>query len=998
MQQNTEIKHQHTSLLKAYPFLPTQARARMQKWVDETYGSDHDVTQLYLVRYGKDPHGHPSGNNPALDQEGAPAVTIPLWEVLQNNMPNSSLIGNDYSANRREYKIIDASDRGKKYDDAKSVLDPEKLYQTKGNVNFKVDLAKDIDQFYDVHKVDAPEWAKQRALTQLEVQHRTGQLSEDRYKGLKTVLETGKGGKIYTLSMGDNTTGGSGRFAFDFTLAGGMRIELDSGENFTYLPKEKQPYQAFDNALDAIESVRKHGRSRQEAREFVSKYRSLLGDPSMENPLAIKDMQNATPDAVFRRSHGNYLQLMHGKERDITHDPFGELTKASHDNDSQDAWDGIKSNTDISRATFEKWGGAGLLILSTLPIGLEGVGAVGQGVRNTLGRLAGEGSEEVAGAAETAATAAGRGGAEGVAEGAASEASKGAAMATGDGNLGVIDELEHINHPPSGVAPSNLSSLKAEVDPGKLALNKERGVYQLPGATTLGGDDREFVIHEKAAYQLAPGQGENRIIVDPRWPNHVTGGVPVKLDGKGGVEQFLQGSPGLKGGADDPPQPSTSSQARPSTSSNQGAQTLTQRDMESARNYRAEDGSRPYATGPNGTVSHWDLERFRQYWKDETYAWYFAGEDGSHPFRLASGRGDGAAYQRYMNNEARARTIMDEHSRPRFVKDNGSVDMDAYRDNEMKLQASNYWDYWGRRVYSAEFNGGMVNVDDYKARMNKFQQARKFTNEQGEQPFIKSNGDTDDARYRKTSAKELESIQRNTGNIRVEQPQAAASSEPAYMQDARKVLDDKGNPRFVRHDNSVDMRAYGQYRWDERYIFNDNYVRGNQKFMRGREPDVDGYREYKANETRARNFTDGLGERPFRRADNSGDVNRYLRFMGQHDQQFLKEQAALNYTEDGISYPFDRGGVPDTQGYEERMALETEARLYTDINGEHRFDRGSTVDIAGYQYYRDAEIEGRNLYGDGEDNPFILQDDIGSMDVDAYIAHRESSGNASKQP
>lgn len=408
--------------------------------------------------------------------------------------------------------------------------------------------------------------------------------------------------------------------------------------------------------------------------------------------------------------------------------------------------------------------------------------------------------------------------------------------------------------------------------------------------------------------------------------------------------------------------------------------------MQSARNYRAEDGSHPYATGPNGTVSDLDLKAFKQYWHDETQARYFTTREGNHPFRLANGRGNVDEYRNYMNNEDRARTIMGEDGRPRFVRGDNTVDIDAYQANEMELQADNYRDTFGFRPYAAAVNGGKLNERAYRGRMTQFQMARRYTNEQGKQPYIRPDGSTDYTSFTKFRARDNASTQPGTGNVRVAQPQATALSEPAYMQDARKVLGNDGRPRFVRpENNSVDMRAYGQYRWDERYIFNDAYVTGNQRFMRNGHPNVDGYRQYKAYETRARNFTDGLGERPFRRADNSGDVDAYLQFVAQHDEQYLKEQAALNYTEDGITYPYDRGGVPDTLGYEKRMELETEARLYTDFNGEHRFDHGSTVDIAGYENYRDTEIVGRILLGDGEENPFILQDGIGSMDVDAYL-------------
>jgi Leucine-rich repeat (LRR) protein len=521
IQQNQSTKAQQMSLLKAYPSLPKEAIARMQQWVDDTYGSGHDVTKLYLVRYGKDPHGHPSHteHNPALDREGAPAETIPLWKVLQDNMANGSLFGNDYNADRQEYKIVDASDVGKKYSDARGVLDPEKLYDTRGKVNFKVEHGKAVDRYYREHHDDIAEWAKQRALMQLDVQHATGNLDDSDYTSLKNVLERGEGGKIYTLSLGDNTIGGSGRFAADYTLAGGLRIELPSGRNFTYLPKEEQPYRPFDNDLDAIASIRDNGKDPKKPREFVEKYRSLLGDPAVENPLAVKDMQEATVEGVFRRSHGNFKQLLHGNERDITHDPFGELTAASHANDSQDAWDGIQSDTDIRRATVGKWGNTGLEILATLPVGAEGIGAVVKGGRAALGELAAGEAEDIVASAAPAGAAAGRGTAKTVAED--------VAEGSGNGNLGAIDELNNANRP--SIPSSNLPP-KAHVDPNALELLQDKAVYRDKQGDNFVriGDDFYQVKYDK--------QLRGWIAVDPSRPNDFTRGVPVKLDGKGGAE------------------------------------------------------------------------------------------------------------------------------------------------------------------------------------------------------------------------------------------------------------------------------------------------------------------------------------------------------------------------------------------------------------------------------------------------------------------------------
>ncbi|WP_188793651.1 hypothetical protein [Dyella nitratireducens] len=106
------------------------------------------------------------------------------------------------------------------------------------------------------------------------------------------------------------------------------------------------------------------------------------------------------------------------------------------------------------------------------------------------------------------------------------------------GKPGAVNELN---------IPKRVLELKADVDPRQLELDKGRGLYR------HRVDHDDYVRIGENDYYRVKKEGNGYVIVNPRNPHTVTGGVPIKLDGKGGVEQFLEGSPGLKGGADDPP-------------------------------------------------------------------------------------------------------------------------------------------------------------------------------------------------------------------------------------------------------------------------------------------------------------------------------------------------------------------------------------------------------------------------------------------------------------
>jgi hypothetical protein len=903
IQQGTSIDAQKNTLLKTYPSVSKQALARMQAWVDETYGPGHDASTLYLVRYGKDPHGHPShtNSNPKLDQEGVAAETTPLWQVLQNNMSNGSLFGNDYSANRDQYKIVDASDINKNYNDANGLLDPEKLYNARDKVDFKSEQTASVDTYYGNHHQDVAQWAKQRALTQLEVQHATGGVSDADYTSIKNLLETGKGGKVFTLATGQ------------YVLAGGLRIQLDSGRNFTYLPKEDYPYQPFANSWDATASIRKYGDDPKQATDFVGKYRSLLGDPNLENTNAVQDLQDGSTSKLNKlpanMTSEEVYKAHHGREYDITRDPFGELATASHRNDKQDVQDGVKSNADIRDATLKKWGNIALEVAMDVAPVLPG-GELGEG-----GEAAAEGSELVGNGikdGEEASVAAQAGARDGVAEGSAGGVSKAGVKGTGDGNLGAIDELKN-TMPMSDQLSARLAPLKADVDPQKLVLNKELGLYQDRSAGTLEGDDRTFVLDGKNYYQVKE-QDNHHVIVNPRHPNMVTGGVPVKLNGKGGVKAFLADTPGIKGGGD--------------------SAVLQARDRNSARLFINAEGDHPFVRR-DGSV---DVLGYRRYWKDESYARNFMDEQGHHPFRSTEGKGNVDSYRRFMDDEAAARNVTDALGNHPFVRPDGSVNMAAYQDHQIEKAARNYQKGTGK--YPFRQADGSTNVAGYNKKMTSEALKRRYTNAQGKQPFIMSTGDTNSLAYDNYIWRERE---------------------------ASQFKDPFGNRPFVGVDGSVDVDRYTRYKpyrteQDQRLISE----------IRGHAPpgNVDwiAYKQHRSWEIAARRFTDVDGNHPFLRPDGGADVDGYRRMTFPDDpyspviQQHVMEDAARYYRNADGSHPYvhrftnpqgQEEEFVDVDAYQQDLNWETAADLHIDEHGNHPFRQpDGTVDVAGYKNFR----------------------------------------------
>lgn len=912
IQQGTSTDAQKNTLLKTYPSVSKQALTRMQAWVDETYGPGHDASKLYLVRYGKDPHGHPShtNSNPKLDQEGVAAETTPLWQVLQNNMSNGSLFGNDYSANRDQYKIVDASDINKNYNDANGLLDPEKLYNARDEVDFKSEQTASVDTYYGNHHQDVAQWAKQRALTQLEVQHATGGVSDADYTGIKNLLETGKGGKVFTLATGQ------------YVLAGGLRIQLDSGRNFTYLPKEDYPYQPFANSWDATASIRKYGDDPKQATDFVGKYRSLLGDPNLENTNAVQDLQDGSTSKLNKlpanMTSEEVYKAHHGREYDITRDPFGELATASHRNDKQDVQDGVKSNADIRDATLKKWGNIALEVAMDVAPVLPG-GELGE-----WGEAAAEGSELVGNGikdGEEASIAAQAGARDGVAEGSAGGVSKAGVKGTGDGNLGAIDELKN-TMPMSDQLSARLAPLKADVDPQKLVLNKELGLYQDRSAGTLEGDDRTFVLDGKNYYQVKE-QDNHHVIVNPRHPNMTTGGVPVKLDGKGGVEAFLDDTPGIKGGGD-PSEPSTSASDK---------ERVKARDRNSARHFVNAERLHPFVLS-DGSVN---LGGYLKYWKDESYARNFTDEQGHQSFLLANGRGNVDGYRDFMGDQDAARNVTDALGNHPFVRPDGSINMAAYRDHQIERAARNYQKGTGK--YPFRRTDGSANVVKYNNKIASDALKRRYTNAQGEQPFIGSKGETNSNAY---------------------------EFYLSHEQQADRFKDPLGNRPFVGADKSVDVDRYIRYepyrtQQDQRLIFE----------VRSRTPpdNVDwvAYKQHRSWEIAARKFTDVDGNHPFLRPDGSVDADGYGRMTFPNDlygpiiQQHVMEDAARYYRNADGSRPYvhrvtnlqGQEEFVDVAAYQQDLNWEIAADLHIDEHGNHPFRQpNGTVDVAGYKNFR----------------------------------------------
>ncbi|GGA49641.1 hypothetical protein [Dyella nitratireducens] len=104
--------------------------------------------------------------------------------------------------------------------------------------------------------------------------------------------------------------------------------------------------------------------------------------------------------------------------------------------------------------------------------------------------------------------------------------------------------------------PANAPALPpaAKIDPKQLGPLNDKGVYP-------GGDGNSYVRVGDDHYRVSYDQSlKSWMVVDPSRPHDFSRSVPVKLDGKGGVEKVLPKA-GLKGGMDDGQRPGSSKQS-----------------------------------------------------------------------------------------------------------------------------------------------------------------------------------------------------------------------------------------------------------------------------------------------------------------------------------------------------------------------------------------------------------------------------------------------------
>lgn len=530
----------------------------MQALVDQTYGGGHDVHGLYLNRYAPKPiAGHPNPDPTLEKPQGTVVRSIPLWQVLQTNMPTHTVFGNEYRGDGQEYKIVTAADRTKKHDDATGVLDPEKLYHALNNVDFQTEQTTAINGYYDQHGPDLAQLAKDKALTQLDVQYYTGGLDQHDYESIKNLLSGQGGGKIYTLSTGTHT------------LAGGFRIALDSGKNFLWLSQESQPYQAFKNEAEALQAIPAQGKDPDSAQTFIQKYSSLGGDPGLEHGTdAAKELHQRSGDGVKNQAFNGrevdstqYDRLLRGTQFEITHDPFGELTRESRKNDLQDAKQGIRSNGDITAEGAKKWGGiAGQVLADTVGVFAPEMAGAKLGSGAELGETVADAQK--AGPKETP-----LGGK--VAEGEpdirpvladSSSTTKPVAGPGPRGNLSLVDEVAKTTPADQRLAAYDSGKTTKGLSPDK------DGVYDIDGNTfvPLGKHTPDELKQGVRLYQMTRWQGYNRLIKPG-------GGIPdfnapYVQQGENGA--FTATRPGLKGGMEEQvpgpsqPQPSTSKAAQ----------------------------------------------------------------------------------------------------------------------------------------------------------------------------------------------------------------------------------------------------------------------------------------------------------------------------------------------------------------------------------------------------------------------------------------------------
>jgi len=866
LQQNEAIANRESSLQNSYPAVEKQSGQRMQTLVNQIYGNGHDVHGLYLNRYAVGHlSGHPSHDHSELEAPAGSVIrSIPLSRVLQTNMPSHTVFGNEYRGDGQEYKIVTAADRTKKHDAATGVLDPAKLYHGLDNVDFKSEQTAAIGGYYDAHGPDIAQLAKDKALTQLDVQHHTGGLDQHDYESIKKVLSGQGGGKIYTLSTGTHT------------LAGGFRIELDSGKNFTYLSQESQPYQAFKNEGEALDAIRAHGKDADSAQAFVQKYSSQGGDPGLEHGTdAAKELQRRYGDGLRKQAFNGrkvdstqYSRLLRGNQFDITHDPFGELIRESKKNDLRDAKQGIKSNADITAEGVKEWGGV-----------------AGEVIGDTIGVLA----PEIAGAkfsngAQIGAAAADveKAGQKEAILGEAAESTPGARAATAGssgitkptegsgprGNLGLVEEVAKTTPRDQRLAAYASGKTTKGFSPDK------DGIYDIGGEkyVPLGKHTTEELKQGVPLFRIRQQENDFRLMKPKETlPDFNAPYVQQREDGafsatrlglKGGMDEQVPGPSRKRPG---PPQPNPGPSKKPGNSRHTSAK------QQTARNYTDAHGNHPFVR-EDGSV---DMTGYRRHLREQT-ARNYKNAQGEHPFVRHDGSVDTNSYHRHIRRQS-ARNYIDEHGKHPFVRPDGSVDMSGYNRCMRERAARSYTDELGNRPFVRP--DGSVDMTGYNGSTRE-RIARNYTDELGNHPFVRPDGSTNMTAYRRHM----------------------------NQQAARNHTDEQGNHPFVRPDGSLNKSAYYRYR-RERDARNYTDAQGKHPFVRhDNSVNIAGYNRY-IKEKSARNYTDEQGNHPFVRHDNSVNVPDYNRYM--------KEQSARNYTDEQGNHPFVRpDGTTAERDYE----------------------------------------------------------------------------------
>lgn len=942
LQQNEAIANRESSLQNNYPTVEKQSGQRMQTLVNQIYGDGHDVHGLYLNRYAiRHLAGHPSHDHPELEApEGTVIRSIPLSQVLQTNMPSHTVFDNEYRGDGQEYKIVTAADRTQKHDAATGVLDPAKLYHGLDNVDFKSEQTTAIERYYDAHGSEIAQLAKDKALTQLDVQHYTGGLDQRDYESIKKVLSGQGGGKIYTLSTGTHT------------LAGGFRIELDSGKNFTYLSQESRSYQAFKSEGEALDAIRARGKDADSAQAFVQKYSSQAGDPGLEHGTdAAKELQQRYGDGLRKQAFNGrqvdslqYSRLLRGNQFDITHDPFGELTRESKKNDLQDAKQGIKSNADITAEDVNEWGGVtGQIIADTVGVFAPEIAAAKFG--NSAKIVEAAADVEKAGQKEATL-------------GEAADSTPGARLATAGssgttkpiegsgsrGNLSLIDEVAKAT-----ARDQRLAAYASGKTTKGLSPNKD-GLYDIGRETyvPLGKHTADELTQGVPLFRIRQQESDFRLVKPKEMLPDFN--APYVQQGEDGA--FSATRPGLKGGMDDQvPGPSRKrsgpAQPDPGPSKKPSNQQRTSARRQAARNYTDEQGNHPFVR-PDGSVN---MIGYHRHLREQT-ARNYADEQGKHIFVRHDGSVDIAAYDRH-TKEQTARNYIDEQGKSPFVRPDGSVDITGYYRLAKHRAARNYTDEQGNHPFVRP-DGSVDTAGYYGSTRERI--ARNYTDERGDHPFVRPDGSVDISAYRRH----------------------------ATQRAARNYTDEQGNHPFVRPDGSLNKSAYYRHRreQDARHYTD---AQGKHPFVRrDNSVNVAGYNRY-IKEQSARNYTDKQGNHPFVRPDGSADTTGYARFT--------RGRAARNYTDRQGNHPFVRpDGTTAERDYENfiRQAVAGDRQL----TAEQQKTVDEFVDKVWLHMVKDQDrpviptaeelLEENNLPHTAEQQQAIDDFDVDQFDVEEF--------------